>query len=148
MFLRNAAKAIIVRDGRLLTIEKSDEQGTYVILPGGGQEPGEDLAATVRRECREEVGVDVEVGDLRFVRDYVCRNHEFADENPDLHQVEFYFLCALAPEAVPVQGHAPDEGQIGLSWHSLERLPDRLYPRALRTALTSTGASVYLGDVN
>ena len=148
MFLRNSAKAIVVSDGQLLTIEKSDEHGTYVILPGGGQEPGEDLAATVRRECREEVGVEVEVGDLRFVRDYVCRNHEFADENPDLHQVEFCFQCSLVAGSEPVIGHAPDEGQVGVAWHPLDRLPDRFYPRALGMALANPEAPVYLGDVN
>jgi ADP-ribose pyrophosphatase YjhB (NUDIX family) len=36
-------------------------------LPGGRQKPGELLAATVRREFREEVGLEVEVGALRYV---------------------------------------------------------------------------------
>ena len=148
MYLRNAAKAIIVRDGQVLTIEKSDGADPYFVLPGGGQEPGEDLPETMRRECREEMGVDVEVGELRFVRDYICRNHEFADEHPDLHKVEFYFVCSLAPEAVPSRGPAPDKGHIGLAWHHVDRLPDRFYPRALRAALMGGDSSVYLGDVN
>lgn len=33
-------------------------------LPGGAVEPGETIVAALERECREELGVDVEIGPL------------------------------------------------------------------------------------
>jgi ADP-ribose pyrophosphatase YjhB (NUDIX family) len=54
---RNSAKAIIVREGRLLVTRNSDPEGDWYILPGGGQNHSEPLHATLRRECLEEIGV-------------------------------------------------------------------------------------------
>ncbi|MBM3861911.1 MAG: NUDIX domain-containing protein, partial [Verrucomicrobia bacterium] len=68
--IRNSAKAIIIRDGCVLLVRVNDEGGEWYVLPGGGQRHGESLHETVRRECLEEIGVEVEVGELRLVREY------------------------------------------------------------------------------
>lgn len=52
--------------------------------PGGGVEFGEAMETALRREVAEEAGVDVEVGPLRYVLDFV---------RPPLHAVSFYFSC-------------------------------------------------------
>ena len=149
--IRVAAKAIIVRDGRLLVTRNVDAVGEWYLLPGGGQEPGEALPETVRRECREEVGADVEVGALRFVRDYVGRHHEFATEDGEVHQLELMFACALPPGAEPRNGPVPDSAQVGVAWLELADLErHRLYPQVLKRALAAPPGAVpvYLGDVN
>ena len=46
---RTAAKAVIIQDGRLLTIRKRQGDHLYYVLPGGTQEPGETLAETAAR---------------------------------------------------------------------------------------------------
>lgn len=48
--MRNAAKALIIRDGCLLALTMRFEDGVFFILPGGSQEPGETPAAAVRRK--------------------------------------------------------------------------------------------------
>jgi hypothetical protein len=35
--VRTAARAVVVRDGRLLAITMRDNEGDFYILPGGGQ---------------------------------------------------------------------------------------------------------------
>jgi 8-oxo-dGTP diphosphatase len=57
--------ALIVRDGRVLMVRRGKEpfEG-YWSLPGGRVEPGETPQEAVRREVREETGLEVEVGDF------------------------------------------------------------------------------------
>jgi 8-oxo-dGTP pyrophosphatase MutT (NUDIX family) len=55
--IRVSAKAVIIRDGKLLATKNVGITGVFYLLPGGAQMPGEALDKAVRRECREEVGV-------------------------------------------------------------------------------------------
>jgi hypothetical protein len=48
---RKSAKAVIVRDEKLLVIVKRGAEGEYFVLPGGGQEHLESLPDALRREC-------------------------------------------------------------------------------------------------
>jgi ADP-ribose pyrophosphatase YjhB (NUDIX family) len=41
------------------------------VLPGGGQETGETLAATVRREFLEETSLDIDVADIAYVSESI-----------------------------------------------------------------------------
>ena len=144
---RVSAKAVIIRAQRLLLISKRDADGTYYLLPGGGQEQNERLDEAVRRECREELGADVEVGELLLVRDYIGANHEFADTD-NSHQVELMFACRIAEDYEPMVGRNPDNDQIGVVWVPLDELDkSRIYPSSLRGAIAS-GARGYLGDIN
>ena len=147
---RNSAKAVIVRDEKLLVIVKRGAEGEYFILPGGGQEHFESLPDALRRECLEEIGVAVEVGELLCVRDYIGRNHEFAAADPDVHQVDLMFCCRLPDDYTPRLGHVPDTDQEGVTWLPLDALETaHLYPAVLKTVLTSGARGpVYLGDVN
>jgi len=77
--LRVSVKAVIIRNGRILVTANRDRDGMFFLLPGGGRQFGEPLSTALRRECNEEVGVDVEVHELVLVRDYISANHEFAD---------------------------------------------------------------------
>lgn len=60
---RDVAAGVIRREGRLLVQARPDPgrwQG-YWEFPGGGREPGESFDDCVRRECVEEVGLEVRV---------------------------------------------------------------------------------------
>jgi 8-oxo-dGTP diphosphatase len=150
--IRNSAKAIIVRDSHLLVIVHADVEDAWYSLPGGGQHSGESLANAVKRECLEELGVPVQVGALRYVRDYISANHEFSAEDPDVHHVELMFECTLLADLASAQPTHPDNDQLGLAWLPLTELPSlRFYPALLRTLLPrgpGQDSPVYLGDVN
>lgn len=147
-------KAIIIREGRLLVTANRDEEGLFYLLPGGGQRWGETMTQTLLRECWEELGVEVEVEELLFVREYIGAHHEFAHTDGGVHQLEFMFLCRLIQGAEPQGPLLPDHWQVGIAWLPIEKLERyRLYPRALIRPLKGLVAGKptgpwYLGDVN
>ena len=69
--------------------------------PGGGVEFGESLEDALRREVEEETGVDVEVGPMRYVLDFV---------RPPLHAVSFYATCTARDLEVARLGTDPELG--------------------------------------
>lgn len=149
--IRNSAKAVIVQDARLLVIRLEDQYGTAYVFPGGGQEKCEELKDAVARECLEEIGQAVNVGELLHIREYIGKNHEFAEWDADIHQVEFYFACSLIdPEATVFEGSNPDDHQVAVEWIALEDLSKiRLYPKTIGELLLQSGSpSIYLGDLN
>jgi 8-oxo-dGTP diphosphatase len=57
-------------------------------LPGGAVDPGETVLDTLRRECREELGCDVEVGPITGI---------YYHKQFNSHAL--LFRCSLAPDA-------------------------------------------------
>ena len=63
---RESARAIIIENGKLLTIfrRKINELGErteYYVIPGGGINENETLEENVKREVKEEFSVDVKI---------------------------------------------------------------------------------------
>jgi 8-oxo-dGTP diphosphatase len=146
--LRYAAKALIIEEDRLLCLRKRGDIGVYYVLPGGGQEPGELLPETLTRECLEELGAHVEAGPLRFVQEYIGRNHVFKQVHGGMHFVNLYFECRLLerPLSRPL---TPDQGQEALEWLGLDQLSEAaFFPRILAGRLQGpfTDGVAYLGD--
>lgn len=150
--IRSAARAVVVCDGSLLVTKMRDRQGVYYILPGGGQQPGETLEDTVRRECLEEVGIKVNIIRLLYVREYIGKNHNFSKRHAAFHQIEHVFLCEVEDPKKACPGSETDNYQVGVSWLSLEAISRiRFYPEAIK-AYFKTGKpefpQTYLGDCN
>ena len=63
---------VVWREGKVLIARRPSEGllGGLWEFPGGKQEPGETIAECVRREVKEELGVDVNVGALMMVVDH------------------------------------------------------------------------------
>jgi 8-oxo-dGTP diphosphatase len=71
-----AVGAIVVRDDALLMIKRGREPNAGLwSVPGGRVEPGEYLADAVKREVREETGLDVEVGELVGILEVLGDEH-------------------------------------------------------------------------
>lgn len=150
--IRSAARAIVISDGCLLATKMRDKQGSYYILPGGGQLPGETLEETVRRECLEEVGIEVQVRRLLYVREYIGKNHTFSKRHVGFHQLEHVFLCETLTPHKACPGSETDNHQVGVSWLSLEAIDRiRFYPDSIKSFLKDgklAFPSIYLGDCN
>lgn len=149
--IRNSAKAIITQNGKILLTKNEDEQGSFYLFPGGGQNFGEELSITVIRECLEEIGSEVIVGELIHIREYIGKNHEFAEWDKDIHQIEYYFECSLTETRQSnFSGFNPDHSQVGVEWIEIDVLDQqRFYPKAIGLLLkNSIKRPVYLGDTN
>lgn len=152
---RPSAKAVVVRDGRLLTTRNrtpGDGRPDWYILPGGGQVPGETLDAALVREVREETGIEVVPGALLWVRELIVALREDPPFDPAEHALEFMFAAEfIADHGDPSEA---DLYQQAVEWITPEALSGlRFYPATLVPSLQSylrggpTGV-VYLGDVD
>ena len=151
--IRNSIKAIIIEDGRLLVnkCDFGDGKVTY-IFSGGGQEPGETFTEALQRECYEELGAKVSIGELVWIREYIGKNHEFAQSDYEVHQIEYYFLCKLETPVDLEKATNLDKVQVGIAWLELSKLNEyNIYPKKIKECIDFKGnvvSSVYMGDVN
>lgn len=128
--------AVCIHDGHIL-LEGTGDGGRW-ILPGGHGELLEPTHETVRREMREEFGVDVDVGRLLWVVE-----NFFTNAGIRTHQIGFIYEAFLPPDCDMLDTTRDIEGDdagvpfIG-RWFPLASLPDTwLLPSFLREALQS-----------
>src|SRR2546428_7972306 len=83
--------AVVIDGSRVLLVKRANEplKGEWS-LPGGAVEIGETLEAAIRREVREETGLDVEVGPIVDVLDRIRYD---PDGRIKFHYVLVDFLC-------------------------------------------------------
>jgi 8-oxo-dGTP diphosphatase len=93
------ACALVERDGRLLSVQRSATMSLPLKweFPGGKIEPGESPADCLRRELREELGVEVEIGDPL---------PEFAHDYPTFSVVLHPLRCRIAAGELTLHEHA------------------------------------------
>jgi 8-oxo-dGTP diphosphatase len=95
---RTVVAAVIERDGLFLAARRIGPPalaGRWE-FPGGKVEPGEDDAAALRRECREELGVRIAVGEAVGPA-YTAAGGTLL--------VRTYRATLLSGEPAPVEGH-------------------------------------------
>lgn len=140
--IRNSAKALIIKDGKMAAIKVRDAGEEWFIMPGGGQESEETLQEAVVREVLEEIGINVTCKELLFVVEGV--------HGERFHRVDLIFNCEFVSEI----SHAVlknDTNQVGVEWLDISSLnSQQLYPSKLRRQIMNfyEGKSykVYLGN--
>lgn len=88
LVLRPAVYAIVVYDGKVLLM-KMRHTGKYH-PPGGGISVGERVEDALKREIREETGIEVEVG--RFAR-FEELFFYYDPSGTAYHGLHFYYIC-------------------------------------------------------
>ena len=86
---------IVNKDGRIL-LAKSHKWFDKYTLPGGHIEVGETMAEAVKREVKEEVGLDVEVVEFLLMQEAIFAK-EFWKKK---HFIFFDFFCKVGDQQV------------------------------------------------
>lgn len=120
------ASALVIRDGKVLLVERAIEpyKGWWDV-PGGFTEDGEHPEEAVRRELREETGLEIRILGLLgiFMDAYVYGSVED-------HTLNLYYL------AEPIGGDPwPGSDAASLGWFGKDELPDRVAFQCSRDAL-------------
>ncbi len=125
--IRVRACALILENDSILLVEFQDENGLHYNLPGGGVEPGETLREAACREVMEEAAIEVDVGPLAFVYEYVPHLNE--QKYGDVASLQLGVACKRREDSHPKLPEVPDANQTGVKWIRLEELKNViLYP--------------------
>jgi len=89
--IRNAVRALIVHEEHVLLLRKCHgDNDEYYALPGGAQEEGESLVDALQRECEEEIGSTISIGELLLVADYTKQRRSDPPSRRQLVEFLFY----------------------------------------------------------
>jgi mutator protein MutT len=109
--------ALIFRNGKLLIAQRhaNAHLGGLWEFPGGKREAGETFEQCLVREIREELGVEISIGELF---------EEIAHEYPEKTVRLKFFLCKL------IRGEPQLLGCAAFKWIGRSELPDYEFPAA------------------
>ncbi|MBO6282221.1 MAG: NUDIX domain-containing protein [Alphaproteobacteria bacterium] len=151
-YFKHSIKAIIIKDGKLLTVSVDYGRGRYNKLPGGGHEWGETIQQALIRECKEELNLDITPKRLVLARDYIAKNHKQPYDLDCFHLSELMFECDVDDFSALGNGSEPDSDVQKIQWIDLNKLADSdFYPKAIIPYLQNLDnikETVVLGDVN
>lgn len=89
-------RAVIEIDDKILLCRKKDKD--YYFLPGGHVEFGESSEFALKREIKEELGLDLKGSDL-----IGGTEHTFTEDGFDRHEVNLFFKVKVDEEQIESQ---------------------------------------------
>jgi len=125
-----ATKAFVMHSGKILIVRESDayadgtNAGKYDLI-GGRLNPGERLEEALRREVKEETGLNVEIGSPFFADESIPRPVVRGEE---WQVVKIYFPCKSRSDQVTLSGDHNECLWIDPREYLSVRLIENLYP--------------------
>ena len=117
---RKRSRAIIINQNSILLIKRVIEEHVYWVFPGGGVEQGESAKQALERECIEELGINVLIGNL-FTQEVSEKTETFGHEE--------YFYFAEITGGVIGEGNGPEhrtfqplKGNYEIVWEDISNI--------------------------
>ena len=160
MSIRNAARALIINNNKILVNKNQSSMGDcypelpngmiYYDLPGGGQNKYETLEEAVKRELLEETGYHVNIDRLAAIYEEIRLNEKFRTKYGEYaHKVHFLFICHLTGESTAPLAEK-DLDMVESQWIKLEDIREiPLYPKTIKSnieRILNTREILYLGS--
>ena len=122
---RISAGAIIIQGDKILLVRYGDRnERSYLVGPGGGvYRDDESVSRALKREVKEETGLEVSPFKLLFVEDLLSSQYR---------HIKVWFLCNIVGGEVEKTRGAIVEGITEVRWYGKDELTDEVvYPPAL-----------------
>ena len=111
MIYRTTVSAVIKHKhtNKYLLVKQPQDRGVYPgqwAIPGGGIDANETMYQALRRECQEEVGLEIDnISPLRF--DDATRN-KFSPDGPEteVYMIMLVFTCDTSTDVVSINNEA------------------------------------------
>lgn len=111
------AVAALLTDGGgklLLVLRRNPPSAGTWSLPGGKQELGETLEEALRREVREETGLDISAPELLTVQDMIVRDGE--------GRIQYHYVIAYYRATVTGGKLAAGDDVADVRWYTLSQM--------------------------
>lgn len=109
------AAAIIIKDGKVFATRRGyGEWKGWWEFPGGKIEPGESPQEALKREIREELNAEIEVGKLLETIEW---------DYPSFHLTMHCFKCSLQSETLHLNEHEAAAWLTPATIHTVKWLP-------------------------
>ncbi len=123
--MAQAARAIIIENGKLLIMYRNKQGAEYYTLVGGRVDDSETIIEGLVREVCEETGLHITKG-----------SHVYTEDHREPYNKQYIYLCEVAPHAdIAIQEYSEESqmNQVGVNIHqpmwvdsrAFERLPFR-----------------------
>jgi 8-oxo-dGTP pyrophosphatase MutT (NUDIX family) len=114
---RPGVYALIVLEGKVVLLTNRIT-GKYA-LPGGGFEPGEKIEDGLKREIREETGLEVEIGRFAHFEEYFFYHNSL---DSAWHMLLFFYFCKPLTFDLVEDENVIDEGDEKPRWVDINAL--------------------------
>lgn len=126
--MKLAARAIILSQEKILLVQHKGS--SFWSLPGGKLDDNEGMKQALKRELFEELGINAEIGKLRFINEFFYTGGSYS--------LEFFFEITNREDfEKELEGSHKELELEAVEWFDLKNLPE-IMPKFLKEKLSTS----------